>query len=131
MANKNRHVVTQTSVQQVSWNFPVPPPDLLEKYRSTDPRIAEQFLDEWKSEAEHRRRCETEVLAIKQLELKLQEAEGKRDHRLDLLSLSFSFLIILSLVGVSLYLVINGTPLAAIPPFLVALGLFFFKRKKE
>jgi hypothetical protein len=71
--------------QQVHWNYPIPPPEHFEKLKQIDPRITDQFLDEWKKEAEHRRICEAEVLRQRDQEIRTQEMDVKAANFYDIL----------------------------------------------
>lgn len=123
MSNKPTHKTTATLQQTVKWNYPVPPPEIFEKYKLLSPEIADQFVRQWEQEAEHRRDMERKTLA-------LQNTDMKFSHLYDFLSLILSFAIILSLTGGAIYFALNKQSLEAIAAFIGALALFW-KRKTD
>lgn len=132
--NRSQHQVMQqrtTSVEQHVWNYPAPPPHILEQYRQSDPRFADQFLSEWKSEADHRRAMESESLAQRALEVKSKDNDIRSAHRFDMASLVLSFILILVLLAATIWFAFQGQPIQAIGGLVGTLALFYYKKQKK
>lgn len=135
MSNKPKQTKTGQQVhlrqEQHVWNYPVPPPQFWEKFKEIDPRIGDQFLEQWKFEAEHRRAMEAQQLAQRDKELAIQDHDVKSAHRYDLLSMLFSYSLILILFGATIFFAAKGMSIEAIGGILGTLALFLYKKKSD
>lgn len=114
--------------QKTEWSYPVPPPDLFNRY---DPVVKEQLLKEWSAEAEHRRKCEETMLAQRSTEIKTQSYDVQASHRYDLVAISVSFALIIILLLATILFAYIGKPIEAVASLIATLSLFFFRKKSE
>ncbi|MBL7545608.1 MAG: hypothetical protein JNL11_17445 [Bdellovibrionaceae bacterium] len=131
MSSKSRQKqITHRQETNVTWNYPVPPPHLLEQYKNTSPEIIDTFLKEWKLEAEHRRKCDEQIISQKNLELSNQEIDIKETHKNNRIAMLLAFSTIIFLVIVSVVLLFYGHKIEALTAFIATLALFWFNKKE-
>lgn len=75
---------------------PLPPPDVLRAYKNVQNDIPERILHLVEKQAEHRQQIETRTL--------------DNGNRLETIGMIFGFLVVLSVVGVGIYLLAMGRP---------------------
>jgi uncharacterized membrane protein len=139
MSGKSRGKIPQHSHQnqivrqsiETRWNYPAPPPHLLNQYKEIDPRFADQFLLSWQSESAHRQQMEKSMIENESKKIAIHEYDVKVSHRTDTIALVLSFIIILICVGIAFYGIYLSQPIAAISGFVAALALFWTRSKSK
>jgi hypothetical protein len=122
---KGNHSV---SVSESVWNYPVPPPEVFEKY-SDD--IRKVFLDEWQKQAAHRRETESVLTKSKAKDVDAAVYSIKSERRYNMLGLLFSFLLTAGFGGSAIYLLIIGKPIDSLGAFLATLCWFWILKPKN
>jgi len=124
--------IAQIERQQLSG--PVPSPDLLRQYEALRPGFADRLIRLAEQEAEHRRKMESEVLA-------LQSGDQKAYRRSELAGQIFGLFIGLAAIAGAVVMAVHGAQLAAtflgtggvtglVTAFILGRS-FFLKQKKQ
>ncbi|MES9901095.1 MAG: DUF2335 domain-containing protein [Sedimenticola sp.] len=70
------HKVTRKDIMRVSFSGPLPPPDILQRYKDIQSDLPERILRLTESEAAHRREVTTQTVAIDKTETILGQVFG-------------------------------------------------------
>ena len=69
---------TVASIQHTSISWPIPPPDILEKYKEIDPTIPSLIVQNFLDESDHRRALEENTLSAN---IKISEENAHKEKR--------------------------------------------------
>lgn len=110
--------VEAPSSHSVSFEGPIPPPNLLREYNAIVPGAAERILAMAENEGRHRQSLESKAVEAnidaQKKQLQINELQVKSTFRSDTLGQSFGFLISAGCVGGSVFLAVSGhTEIAA------------------
>lgn len=111
---ENKQENKRIIAQQISYQSPLPPPEVLQKYNQIQPGLVEKIIELTETQANHRR-----ALEDKQLEAQVQHWE-RRDREAKLGQI-FAFIISVCAIGGGVYVALNGYQWAG--TIISALGL--------
>ena len=142
MSNKrNNHLSRsssphENSQQQIlaaslSWTSPLPPPQVLEQYKNIDPNFVHIVISQIESEANHRRKCELQIVENQTEQINIQRSLLENASFENRISIVGGFLLASSLIGSSFYLAVNGQQWPAIAPFAAAIAYIFYGRSQK
>ncbi len=133
-------VTQQVTHQQVTYEGPIPPPEVLRGYETVHPGAAERIIRMAEKEAEQRQMREAEALranvTAQQRQLDIAEVQTKLTFRSDLIGQCCGLFLSLASVGSAVYLGINGhewiaAALAGIPTAAVVKAFLIDKPVKQ
>jgi len=119
--HQNNHIA---QVQSVSFQGPLPPPQILKQYYDIVPGCAERIISQFESQVKHRQELEKKVITS--------------DIRQTYFGSTLGFIIALSAIGAGTFLAYIGRPTEGISAIIAALagivgvyGVGSYQRKKE
>jgi uncharacterized membrane protein len=119
--HQNNHIA---QVQSVSFQGPLPPPQILKQYDDIVPGCAERIISQFESQVKHRQELEKKVITS--------------DIRQTYFGSTLGFIIALSAIGAGTFLAYIGRPTEGISAIIAALagivgvyGVGSYQRKKE
>lgn len=127
--NQESGKFVSTQLEQHVWTSPLPPPDVLQKYKELDPEFLNTVVDQIKIEADHRRRLESEQSSQREMQIKTERDIATKviqERRLNTLyAFSLAFLIVIC----STYLVTQGHQAIGVATLVSAIGYVFWGKK--